>query len=204
VYNYKLTLIGNGLSITRSFTTGITLGGLDPATYELCITVDGENFEQCFSFEIAGGFEFSGKSSISGKKATIEINQGTAPFKVIINGNEVLETMFNNFEIDVNHGDLLEVKTAINCEGKLESKINLFKTVTTYPNPSKGEFMIAIPTNSKKIKAGIYNIFGQLIKMDDYVVNNGEILMNLSNYPNGIYMVKLYVDETIIVKVIKE
>ena len=44
----------------------------------------------------------------------------------------------------------------------------------------------------------------KLIKMDDYVVNNGEILMNLSNYPNGIYMVKLYVDEPIIVKLIKE
>ena len=201
---YILTLIGNGLSITRSFTLGITLGGLDPGIYELCITVDGEDFEQCFSLEIAEGFEFSGKSSISGKTASIEIEQGTGPYKVFINGNKVFETMSNNFEIDVKQGDLLEVKTAKACEGKLENKINLLKTVTTYPNPTKGEFIIAIPMNSEKIKVGIYNVFGQLIKMDDYVVNNGEVLMSLSNYPNGIYMVKLYVDEPIIVKLIKE
>ena len=203
-YNYKLTLIGNGLSISRSFTSGITLGGLDPATYELCISVEGENLEQCFSFEIAEGFKFSGKSNVSGKKASIEIEQGTAPFKVFINDNEVLETLFNNFEIDVNHGDLLVVKTAIACEGKLESKISLIKTVTTYPNPTKGEFTIAIPSNIQMVKAEVYNVFGQLIKKNDYDVNSGKILMNLSNNPNGIYMIKLYLDEPVTIKLIKE
>ncbi len=203
-HNYKMTLIGGGLSISRFFTVGITLGGITPGTYDVCITVDGEEFEQCFTLEIAEGFEFSGKSSVSGKKALIEIEKGTAPFIVFINGNEVLETMFNNFEIDVNHGDLLEVKTSIACEGKLESKIDLFKTITSYPNPSEGEFMIAIPSDIRTVEAEVYNVFGQLVKKGDYDVNSGKILMNLSNNPNGIYLMKLYLDEPVTLKLIKE
>jgi len=203
-YNYTLTLIGNGLSIARSFTSGIALGGLDPDTYELCITVDSEDFEQCFSLEVAEGFEFSGTSSVAGKIASIEIEQGTAPFKVFINNIEMFETIATNFEIEVKHGDLLEVKTAVFCEGKLENKINLFNTITSYPNPSKGEFTIAIPSNIQMVKAEVYNVFGQLIKKNDYDVNSGKILMNLSNNPNGIYMIKLYLDEPVTVKLIKE
>ena len=203
-HNYKLTLIGNGLSITRSFTVGIALGGLNPAIYELCITVDGEDFEQCFSLEVAEGFEFSAKSSVTGKKATIEIEEGTAPFKVLINGNEVLETMFNNFEVAIKHGDLLEVKTAILCEGKLESKINLFESIIAYPNPSKGEFFIVIPSNNKTVMAEVYNVYGQLVVKGDYVVDSGKVLMNLSNNSNGIYMIKLYLDEPVTLKLIKE
>lgn len=203
-HNYKLTLTGGDLSINRSFTVGITLGGIKAGTYNLCITVDGEEFEQCFTLEIAEGFEFAGKSSIKGKKVFVEIEQGTAPFKVLINGVEVLETMFNNFEIDVKHGDFLEVKTAIACEGKLESKINLFKTIVSYPNPSKGEFMITIPSDIKTIEAEVYNVFGQLIKKGDYDVNSGKALMNLSNNPNGIYIIKLCLDEPVTLKLIKE
>jgi len=203
-YNYKMTLIGNGISITRFFTVGITLGGIKPGTYDVCITVEGEEFKQCFKLEIAEGFKFSGKSSVSGKTASIEIEKGTAPFKVLINGSEVLETMFNSFEIDVKHGDLLEVKTAIVCEGKLESKINLFKTITSYPNPSKGEFVIAIPSNHKRVMIEIYNTLGQLIEKNEYEVNSGRIIANLSNSPKGIYMVKLYLEEPVTLKLIKD
>ena len=204
VHNYRLTLIGNGISVTRNFTTEIGLGGLKPGSYNLCIYVDEENYEQCFSLEIAEGFEFAGKSSISGKTATIKIEQGTAPFKVLINGEEVLETLFKSFDIAVNHGDLLEVITAVACEGKLVEKVYLHENITTYPNPSKGEFVITIPNNVKTVETEIYNVFGQLISKGNYNVNSGKVLMNLSNNPNGIYLIKLILEEPVTLKLIKE
>jgi hypothetical protein len=112
--------------------------------------------------------------------------------------------MFNNFEVAIKHGDLLEVKTAILCEGKLESKINLFESIKAYPNPSKGEFFIVIPSNNKTVKAEVYNVYGQLVVKGDYVVDSGKVLINLSNNSNGIYMIKLYLDEPVTLKLIKE
>ena len=203
-HNYKLTLIGNNLNISRDFTQGIALAPLDPGTYQLCITVDGEDFKQCFSLEVAEGFEFSGKSSVVGKIASIEIEQGTAPFKVFINNIEMFETKATSFEIEVKHGDLLEVKTAITCEGKLENKINLFNTITAYPNPSKGEFDVVVPSTYNKVKVEVYNIVGQLIKVNNFTVNSNKIHLNLVSVPNGIYMVKLYLDVPITLKLIKE
>ena len=119
-HNYKLTLNG---SIVRYFSVGITLAGFSPGTYDLCITVEGQVFEQCYKIIVEQGKVISGKSSVSGKTAFINIEEGTAPFTAFVNGKKVLETSLNDFNIEVVNGDVISVKSAIECEGVFENKL---------------------------------------------------------------------------------
>jgi len=198
--NYQLSLNG----INRNFTSGITLSPIKPGTYDLCFTVEGEDYEQCFQFEIEQAFTFSAKSSVSNKKAAIEIEEGTAPYRVFLNGFEVLETMSKSFEIDVNKGGLLEVKSAVECEGIYEKQIELIGGIVAYPNPAKGQFEILIPNLIKPTSIEVYNVFGQLVINKNTEINSTKVQIDLSGKPNGVYIIKVNSNDSQTLKLIKE
>ncbi|VAW17516.1 hypothetical protein MNBD_BACTEROID04-916, partial [hydrothermal vent metagenome] len=109
--NYETTI--NGTAYT--FTDSLTVDSLAPGAHSFCITVTGEGYEQCFEVAVKQGVTVSGKSSVSSNRATVEIEEGTAPFTIYVNGKEVLETSSPVFNVAVKHGDLLEVKTSKTC-----------------------------------------------------------------------------------------
>jgi endoglucanase len=199
-HNYKLTLNG----VVRDFSLGITLSGLSPGTYDFCITVDGQVFEQCYKIIVEQGRKILGKTSISGKTASINIEEGTAPFTAFVNGKKVLETLLNDFNLEVTNGDVISVKSAIECEGVFENKIDLVDTILAYPNPSKGKFEIAIPTNQKEINVEVYNIYGQLVFSKLKNVLQQKLHLDISNLPSGIYIVKINLQSPVQIKLIKE
>ncbi len=198
--NYQLNLNG----IKRSFTTSISLSPLKPGIYTLCFTVAGETYEQCFTLEVLKGFEFNAKSSVSGKKAIIEIEKGTAPYEVFLNGFKVFETMSKSFEIDVNQSDLLEVKSAKLCEGTYKKRLVLLDEVVAYPNPTRGQFEIAIPNSSKPTLIEVYNMLGQLVLEKMEGINSTKSQLNLSGKPNGVYFIKVNTEGAKTLKLIKE
>ncbi|MFK5957464.1 MAG: M12 family metallo-peptidase [Lutibacter sp.] len=198
-HNYTTIIKG----ISSSFTTGLTVSDLTPDTYNFCISITGETYEQCFVVEVVAGTTISGKSSVKANKATVEIEQGTAPFKVFVNGKEVLETNAPVFFVNVNHGDLLEVKTAKTCEGIYAKSISLLNDFVVYPNPSDGTFEIAIPIAEKQVVISIYNIQSQLISIKTYPVIYGKVSLDISNQPTGIYIAKIHLDKPVTLKIIK-
>jgi endoglucanase len=198
--NYQLNLNG----IKRSFTSGISLSPFKPGVYTLCFTVEGEEYEQCFSLEVLKGFEFNAKSIVSGKKAIIEIQEGTAPYMVFLNGFKVFETMSKSFEIDIKQSDLLEVKSAKSCEGTYKKRLVLFEEFFAYPNPTSGQFEIAIPNSNKPTIIEVYNMFGQLILENSVRINSTKTQINLSGKPNGVYFIKINAEETKTLKILKE
>ena len=199
-HNYKLNLNG----IKRSFTTGISLSPLKPGEYTLCFTVEGETYEQCFTLEVLKGFEFKAKSSVSGKKAIVEIEKGTAPYKVFLNGFEVFETISKSFEIDVKQHDLLEVKSAKLCEGTYSERLILLNEFVAYPNPTSGQFEVTIPISSKPTTVQVYNMFGQLVLENSVSENVSKTQLNLSGKPNGVYFIKVNARDAKTFKLIKE
>lgn len=199
-YNYQLTI--NGL--VRSFSNTITLASLAPDTYNFCITVDGETFKQCFELVIAAGTTISGKTSVTNNKATVIIEKGTAPFTVYVNDEVMFETTNSIIGVTVKQGDVVQVKTAIDCEGVITKKIDLLESVVAYPNPSKGIFEIAVPVLEEQLKIEIYNTYGQLIMSNQYQSKLGKVQVDLSNKPDGLYLVKVYLNNPITVKLIKE
>jgi hypothetical protein len=186
------------------FTSRLTLDNLTPGTHDLCITVEGTTYQQCFTITIAEGTTVSAKSNSTKNKTTVEMLQGTAPFDVSVNGNRVLNTMSSTFDLTTNHGDIIEVKTDVLCEGVYAKTIQLFEFVNVYPNPSEGIFHLAIPIDLTEVAIEIYNNNSQLLSKNSYPVNNGKVQLDLSHNPTGIYYVKVLVKTPVTLKLIKK
>ena len=199
-YNYKTEVNG----INYSFSTSRSIENLPAGDYDFCVTVAEKNYEQCFTVSIEAGGTIAGKATIKSNKAIVEVSKGTAPFTVFVNGNELFETNASNFSVVVNHGDLVEVKTAVSCEGKIIKQVNLFETVVAYPNPTKGLAEVYLPVSEKEVIIELYNIHGQLISSKVYPVLYGKVQLNITQHPTGIYIVKVMLSTPIQLKIVKE
>jgi endonuclease I len=199
-YNYSVTINGN----TFNFNSTLTVDGLAPGVYDFCIDVENQSYSQCFTVEIIEGTVVSGKTQIISNKVSVTMEQGTAPFYIFLNGENILNTSASSFVIDVKHGDLVEVKTSVSCEGVLSEKIEMFNTIVAYPNPTKGNFEIALPSVEKEVTIEVYNIHSQLISSKIYPVMYGKVQLKFENHPAGIYIAKVYLEKPIQLKIIKE
>lgn len=198
-HTYKTIIDG----VTYNFTTNLTIDSLVPRVYNFCITVTGETYEQCYTVEIIGGTTVSGKSSVTSGKASVEIDQGTAPYTIYINGKELFKTSSPLFNIDVKHGDLVEVKTAVSCEGVYTKIITLLEELVVYPNPTKGSFEISLPASEKEVVIELYTIQSQLVFIKTFPVIYGKVQLNIENQPTGLYIAKVQLDKPVILKIIK-
>lgn len=199
-YDYVLTING----IVYNFTNNLNLDNLSPDIYEVCIGVSGMNDPQCYSVEVKEGNTVSGKSSVSSNKVSIEIIEGTSPYIIFQNGKELFKTNSKSFSLDVKHGDLIEVKTDVICEGTFSKSIELFDYITVYPNPTKGNFEVSLPVSQKEVTIELYTIHSQLISVKSYPIMYGRVQMNLEGKSSGTYLVKVLLDKPITLKIIKE
>jgi subtilisin-like proprotein convertase family protein len=207
--NYTTTIDGVSYPFTN-VNPLLTPTNLAPETYNFCIGVIGETYQQCYAVQVAQGSTVLGKSSVSSGKASVEIEQGTAPFMVFINGREQFETSASVFSVEVKKGDVLEVKTAVSCEGIYSKTIDAFEAVLAYPNPTQGIFEIAIPTTQneaglpRQVTIEIYNILSQLISVKTYAVVYGKVQLSLENKPTGLYVAKVLLEKPVSIKIIKQ
>ncbi|WP_111709433.1 alpha-amylase family glycosyl hydrolase [Lutibacter citreus] len=201
-YNYTVTIDNQKYNLTNN--TALSVEDLAPETYDFCIEVVGTTFSQCYSVTIEEGTVISGKTNISSKTASIEITNGTAPFNVFVNNKSVLNTYAPEFSVSVKNGDVVSVKSAVTCEGVYSKMIKLTEEIIGYPNPTQGAFEIALPTAEKKVNIEIYNIQSQLISSKTYPVLSGKVQLNLENNPTGIYIAKVYLEEPISFKIVKQ
>jgi len=198
--NYKTTI--NGTLYT--FTNTLTIEKLAPKTYDFCILVEGQTYQQCYAVTIEAGKTIGGKASITSNKVAIDITQGTAPFNVLVNGEAIFETMNSSFSVDVLQGDLIQVKTSVDCEGVFSKQIDLVEKITAYPNPTKGFFEITVPYTKKEVNIELYNMQSQLISSKWYSVTNGKVQLNIENMPKGLYLVRVITNNPFTLKIIKQ
>ena len=195
-YTYNVTLNGTAASLQNT--------DLNPGNYTICIEVAGEDYEQCFDVVIEEGTIISGKATVSSGKVSINIAEGTAPFNVFVNDDLILQTLDSSFTVNAKYGDHIQVKSSVTCEGVFSKNVNLVESLAVYPNPTKGNFEIAVPVSQNTIKVEIYNTQSQLISTKNYDVINGKIQLDLSNNSVGLYFAKVYLDKPILLKIIKE
>jgi hypothetical protein len=200
--NYTLTINNAPYNFTTA--TTYTSANLAPGTYNVCIGVTGQIYTQCYIVQVAAGITISGKSSVVSGKASVEIEKGTAPYTVFVNGQEQFETSAPIFSVDVKSGDVLEVKTAVSCEGIYLKTIEGFESVFAYPNPTKDIFYITVPTTETEVVVALYNMSSQLISIKKYPVVFGKLQLSLANKPTGLYFAKVILDQPLTLKIIKQ
>jgi len=166
--------------------TGLQISDLQPGEYTICITIDTNYFEQCYIIKIEEAVELELKSIISANTVSVNIIKGTAPFKVLVNGLELFETTGATFSVPIWNGDVLEVKTAVFCEGIFLEKITKDTAVVVYPNPTKDFLYINILDSTIEIQnIQLFDVLGRLVlKQRDQVID-------VSNFKKGIYFLKI-------------
>jgi len=71
--------------------------------------------------------------------------------------------------------------------------------IILYPNPSSSQLTIAMPDSLEgKKKLEIYNIAG--VKTDEILFEATKFSFNISNYPNGMYFIKIYKENLLLDK----
>jgi len=201
-YNYTVTIDGKKHNFSN--TTPLLVTGLEPNTYDFCIEIVGETYKQCYSVTIEEGAIVSGKTTLNSKTAAIQITKGTAPFEVFVNNKLVFNTYAPEFMVPIKQGDVVSVKTAVICEGIYSKKIDLFEEIIAYPNPTQGAFEITLPTTKKEVIIEIYNVQSQLISSKAYPILYGKVQLNLENNPIGLYFAKVHLEDTKLLKIVKQ
>lgn len=189
--NYKANLNG-GSDI--NFTSEWLIENLVPGTYELCITNTINSTTQCYSLGIDAGAEVSGKTSSKNGKVSVNISQGTAPYDVLVNGEQIMQTHASSFEVSANEGDLVEVKTSVVCEGALSQLVSGLFQVS--PNPTKNRFEISMSMPLTEVPVAVYNVYGQQVSSQVYQVIQGRIQLDLQGQPAGVYFAKMNLNKT--------
>ena len=205
-YDYETTI--NGVKYNFS-TEDIAISDLSPGIYNFCVNVLGdfdpkEKVNNCFSIEITNGSVLSGKAIMSSGKVSIDIEEGTAPYNVFVNGISILKTISTSFDLDVNSGDEVMVKSDVICEGVFSKTIETTDVFTAYPNPTNGTFQISMPALQKEVTIEIYNMNGQLISKQNYSNVYGRVQLNLDDKPKGVYVAKLNLDKPVVLKIVKQ
>ncbi|MFI5219009.1 MAG: peptide-N-glycosidase F-related protein [Bacteroidia bacterium] len=121
---------------------------------------------------------------------------GYARFK---NMSAVIVKSFNSdFGSEVSHNFLVDPTNIV----AINEQANFTPSVSVYPNPTEGNvvFDIIVP-HKQDLSISIYNSMGQLILRNTYNDFMSEIIeMNLGDFKNGIYFVKITSEELNVVK----
>lgn len=79
----------------------------------------------------------------------------------------------------------------------------LSRFVSIYPNPSNGNFTVAFSEmNASQVTVSVYNVHGQEIlnEVSDQTVGNFTTDMDISNHPEGTYLLKIEIDGNMYMK----
>jgi hypothetical protein len=194
--DYTATITNATTNLTSNI-TGFSqeFNGLSPGMYEVCVETVQLGYTQCFEVEIVASQPISLKATASknSNKYSFNIDKGTAPFSLFLNDKLIRRTHEKSFEIILNQGGKLEVKTAKDCEGVFKTTIN---TVLLLQNPVVNSIALLIPlgTEDKTLEAIIFDINGRLVFKKLIKIQDNLISIPFQNFAKGVYILKLSID----------
>ncbi|WGH74680.1 thrombospondin type 3 repeat-containing protein [Tenacibaculum tangerinum] len=203
--SYTVTLKGASTEVSEQLTTAsTTFSDLTPGTYEVCVKVnDRDDYIQCFEVTIAASSPVSLKvaKNNASKGYTINVTSGTAPYNVYLNGKWIDTYHTSTFDINVQGGGILEVKTAKECEGKFETIID---NIFLKKNPVSESIDLLVPNDTTlSIEITVYDVTGKMVIKDKMNTQGNELSIPFSQFKSGIYILKLGTEETTTFKIIK-
>lgn len=194
----------------HAFKSQLKLENLAPGSYSVCVTAaSAPDFQQCYDFRISAGNSIAGMAVMNQAAGSnfmnINVQKGTAPFTVSLNGRMVAEHFSNDFSVKVKQGDQLEVSSGATCEGTLKYNIDLKNNLTIFPNPASSVLNILIPNvENKVVNVDLYSDSGSLISSKMYSVTNNTVSIPIESLASGYYFVVVKLDSTQTIKFSKK
>lgn len=217
--NYTVTISGTNINTTQTINgneNSTVFSDLAVGPYTICVSVNARNYEQCFEINIDEapilGAVFGVADNDEGdtdeeETTSVNISSGTAPYTIVFNNEVVMVTSEASFSVNTSGGGLLEVSSAVACEGKISRVIeDLSPLKLTYgPNPVINNLRINIPNAPEDgVGVQIYDVHGKLVSNKQFNVQNGTYInVPFQNLTQGIYFVRLDIEKTEMIKIIK-
>ncbi len=198
--NYIATLTGNGSPKIMTFTDSVTINNLPAATYNLCITIDGQsNYSNCYTVSVTQPSPLTVFAKVNDVLGNIELELNGANLYHILVNNKVYNVTGSNFSalLEPGNNDIM-VSTDKECQGVFTKLINLNQNLSPYPNPFQNILYLNFgsPTLGPE-NISVYNLnTGVEVFHADYKNLTGVLPINLSTLPKGAYGLNLIINNT--------
>jgi hypothetical protein len=192
-FDYTVTLTNSSTSVTSQINgSSHVFTGLDPGLYEVCVETIQLSYTQCFEVEIVESQPISLKANAGKNSNTYSFNieRGTAPFSVFLNNKLLRTSTEKSFELELDQGGILKVKSAKDCEGVFKTTIG---SVLLLQNPVADaiELLLPLGIEETKIEIIIFDINGKLVLKKMVNIEDNSMSIPFQNFEKGIYILKL-------------
>ncbi len=203
--NYTAILKGNGINLTKQFTTSVDFTDLPAGTYNVCMSVAGVNdYKQCFDLVITEPAALSVYANVVNANKLNLIFNGSDNYFVELNGAKY-NTSKSTLTLDLKEGNnTLKVFTAKTCQGTFSKSILVGNKPLVYPNPFDKELNLTnLPGGKTKVE--ISSLEGKIAFSNQYFDETAHIFLKLDHLNSGMYVLKVTTEKSIsIFKVIKK
>ncbi len=105
------------------------------------------------------------------------------------------------YSIGVKHTIIIEDWAACaNISGVEKVKFERVENIPVYPNPNHGIFTIDFSDNIVVNKIEVFDVFGNILRTEEFLGLNTEYTLNIKYFAKGIYFVRLYTEKNCITK----
>lgn len=193
--NYSATLSGDAEPISQNFTNQVSFENLAPGSYQVCITVEGEEgYEQCFQILLDEPAPLAVNTQITTLNDEVELSlSGGQEYIIQLNG-KTFRTSESTIRLPLDKPrNELVVSTDLDCQGTFSETLVLSTTPLIYPNPVGDEYLhIALPDfDGEAVEVTLYNLVGSRIFAKKSRVSNGETGLDMSGFVNGVYIINV-------------
>ena len=207
---YTATLTDSENNATAlEFTDSTNFNDLASGDYVLCITVASEaSYERCFDLNVSEPEPLTVGSKVStlSNEVSLQLSGGSL-YTIELNG-KTYQTSKDQITLPLKQVEnILLVKTGVNCQGTYQERIVLSPEVFVYPNPVyDGEVNIYLGSPEiQQAEISLFNLDGTEILYKPIPADNGYIQMNISGFPQGIYILNVKTDASLLnYKIIKK
>ncbi len=206
--NYTAAVTGPGsFSKNLTFTDSLTISNLDTGRYSVCIGISGNNtFQRCYTLNVTEPKPLSTYAVVNQNTRTVTLDlAGANTYYVNLNG-KVYQTSANQLNLPLNNGrNQLEIYTDKPCQGEIQKVLDL-NLITVYPVPFANVLNIDLGGSTEPAATvSIADAFGRTVYNKELVNNNGKLLVDVSNFMIGTYVLKLTLGtSSTIFKVLKQ
>ena len=189
-YNYKVSVTGqSSLNLNTSNNYSASFLNLNSGNYNVCFTVDGLDYEQCYSVNVTQPDPLSAylKVNMMTKSLGLSLN-GSGSYNIKLNG-AIIKTNSSNLSLDLKPGmNYLSISTDLDCQGTYFKEIFVSEDVLAYPNPTEGMVQLYIGGSDDNVTLNIYDINSQNIISKSFEVSSSRVIeADISRFKTGVY-----------------
>jgi sugar lactone lactonase YvrE len=202
---YSAQLVGNGIDVTKPFTSNVDFQGLQAGKYTVCITVSGQtDYSQCFDATIGQPQDLAVYALLStDNKVTLNLS-GSDVYDIELNGIKQ-QTTDDHISLGLQPGEnILKVSTGKYCQGVIEKRFTVNQNGIVYPNPFDRTLnLYNLPIGTTVIE--VQNLDGKVVYKKTYANKLGTLSIELNQLNAGIYILKTTTNNSVsIFKIIKK